>query len=79
MLADIEGLTYRMFDYWCRTGIIRLRHDADGSGSRRLVMPDEEAAIRELVQFNENIIEQRDRMSRGEVFQELLAKHRSAA
>jgi DNA-binding transcriptional MerR regulator len=35
-VAAASGMSYRMIDYWCRTGAITPHLDARGSGTRRL-------------------------------------------
>jgi hypothetical protein len=34
-VCALSGITYRMLDYWCRTGRIAVKDDASGSGTRR--------------------------------------------
>jgi hypothetical protein len=34
-VCKATGLTYRVLDYWCRTGVLEPHLPADGSGSRR--------------------------------------------
>jgi hypothetical protein len=76
VLADLDGrLTYRMLDYWVRTGAVTLQADARGSGSRRRVSPAEAAAIKDLLDFYEQTQHQLERLRSGALFAELLAYH----
>lgn len=76
-LAGLNGkLSYRMFDHWHRTGIIHLTHSGSGSGSRRMVTPAEAAAIRDLVEFNQDLRARQGRLSSGKLYAERLAHHK---
>lgn len=43
--ADLAGCTYRMLDYWLRTGVLRCTVEAAGSGSRRRFTVSDVAAL----------------------------------
>jgi len=47
------GITYRQFDYWCRTGAITITQAADGSGSRRLLSELDHARLAVLGRLDE--------------------------
>ena len=80
MLRELDGrVSYRQLDYWARTGAITLRHGAEGSGSRRMVMPDERLAIFALVEHYEMVQADLERLRSGELFQQLLGWNHDVA
>jgi hypothetical protein len=40
-LAAKAGISYRMLDYWCRTGLIHADRDTPGSGNARTYTDDQ--------------------------------------
>jgi hypothetical protein len=80
LLARLGGrLSYRMFDYYCRNGVIQLEHGAvTGSGNSRVLTGPEQAAVTDLVNELAWIRSCQNRITSGEYFAERLAYHRSA-
>ncbi len=77
LLAELDGrLSYRIFDHMVRVGTILLRYDAPGSGQRRLVFPDERAAIHRFVKEYERIEFEQAHLRSGNLFLELLNEAR---
>lgn len=69
-------LTYRMLDYWVRTGIIQIEGNPGGSGNRRMFTPDEIAALDDLIEIRATTLSTLDKFSSGELFAERLRARR---
>jgi hypothetical protein len=57
--GGVAGITYRQLDHWASHGYITVTVDADGSGSRRLLSPDDVARICRIVQLRDLGVELR--------------------
>lgn len=76
VLEALNGrLTYRMLDYWCRTGAITPTQPANGSGDRRGFTDIELEAIKDLVDVSEQIRSMLHDLRTGQLFAERYAWH----
>lgn len=69
-------LTYRMLDYWVRTGIVQIENNPGGSGNRRTFTPAEVAAIDDILDVRARCLTLLDRFSSGDLFAEKYLEHR---
>jgi DNA-binding transcriptional MerR regulator len=67
-VAKRVGISYRQMDYWLRTGVITIESDSSGSGSRRVFTPEEEAALKEMVDEMRQAEQVLERCRSGEVY-----------
>ncbi|MEP7115249.1 MAG: hypothetical protein ABI862_18445 [Ilumatobacteraceae bacterium] len=72
-------LSFRMLDYWLRTGVATITHDARGSGTRRQFTDAEVAAISDVADAQIEALAVLERVSSGELYAERRAHHEQAA
>lgn len=76
VLAGLPGVTYRMLDYWCRTGKIAIEHEPRGSGTRRQFSAAEAAAIADVAGAYARIETMLEDLRSGRFYTRRLAAHR---
>lgn len=80
LLADYHGkITYRQFDYWCRTGAIDMVNPANGSGSRRRLTDIEIDAVRAFIDEYLSLHDQLEELRSGRFFIEAIANRAVSA